>query len=203
MLVDSDKTQPPSQPLDHSMISMMIESFLMVHQMQWAIQVPWRFFAMRVYGLTITKYLIKSLYVSKATIGLFTHIGVEHASVMEEAYWDIGKNRLKDMVCKVSKNKPIDVLSWLSPDYHKQTSTGFLKRSRQSALNKVTMPKAGTRISFNFCNCKEDGTHLLIQRKVGEIVTATKLFSRTRRKTKDKIFSQMINQRLCWCVSNN
>ena len=74
----------------------------------------------------------------------------EHASLVKEAYWDKGQNRLKDMVCKVSKKKPTDVIPWLSPDvrrqlqHHKQTLTGFLKRSRQYRLNKVTGPKAGT-----------------------------------------------------------
>jgi len=44
----------------------------------------------------------------------------EHASVVKEAYWDKGKNRLKDMVCKVSKKKPTDVIPWLSPDVRRQ-----------------------------------------------------------------------------------
>ncbi|KAJ8445973.1 hypothetical protein Cgig2_001291 [Carnegiea gigantea] len=32
----------------------------------------------------------------------------EHASLIKEAYWEKGKNRLKDMVSKVSKKKPTD-----------------------------------------------------------------------------------------------
>ena len=74
----------------------------------------------------------------------------EHASLVKEAYWQKGRNRLKDMVCKVSKKKPTDVIPWLSPDvhrqllHHKRTNNGFLRRSTQSRLNKITGPKAGT-----------------------------------------------------------
>ena len=70
---------------------------------------------------------------------------------MKEAYWDKGRNRLKDLVCKVSKKKPTDVIPWISPEvrrqllHHKRTSKVFLKRSRQAKLNKITGPKAGTR----------------------------------------------------------
>ncbi|KAJ8427654.1 hypothetical protein Cgig2_014534 [Carnegiea gigantea] len=96
------------------------------------------------------------------------------------------------MVCKVSTKKFTDVIPWLSPNvqrqlqHHKQTSTGFLKRSRQSRLNKVTEPKAGT--------CYIQGSVLAFviakkMRKAGEIVTAAKLFSRTHTKSKDKIFA--------------
>ena len=61
-----------------------------------------------------------------------------------------GKNYLEHLVCKVSKKKPIDMIPWLSLDiqrqllHHEQTFTGFLKRSRQSRLNKITGHKAGT-----------------------------------------------------------
>ncbi|KAJ8422488.1 hypothetical protein Cgig2_016924 [Carnegiea gigantea] len=116
----------------------------------------------------------------------------EHASVVKEAYWDKGKNRLKDMVCKVGKKKPTDMIPSLSLDvrrqlqHHKQTSTGFLKRSRQYRLNKVIGPKAGT------CHIQRSGSASAIAKKTriaGEIVTAAKLFSRTHTKGKDKIFA--------------
>ena len=75
----------------------------------------------------------------------------EHAALVKETYWKKGQNRLKDLVCKLSKKKPTDVIPWISPDvrqqllHHKQTSEVFLKRSRQCRLNKITGPKAGTR----------------------------------------------------------
>ena len=42
----------------------------------------------------------------------------EHVSLVKEANWEKGRNRLKDMVCKVSKKKQTDVIPWLSPDVH-------------------------------------------------------------------------------------
>ncbi|KAJ8420700.1 hypothetical protein Cgig2_011134 [Carnegiea gigantea] len=45
---------------------------------------------------------------------------VEHASLVKEAYWEKGRNCLKDVVRKVSKNKPTDVIPWLSPDVQRQ-----------------------------------------------------------------------------------
>jgi len=74
----------------------------------------------------------------------------KHVSLVNKAYWDKRKNRLKDRVCKLSTKKLTDVIPWLSPNvrrhlqHHKPTSIGFLKRSRQSKLNKVIGPKVVT-----------------------------------------------------------
>ncbi|KAJ8428545.1 hypothetical protein Cgig2_003793 [Carnegiea gigantea] len=154
-------------------------------------------------GLTITKYLVKSLEVSKTTIGLLTHDryrwSAEHAYLIKEAYWEKGKICLKDMVSKMSKKKPTDVIPWLSLDvqrqllHHKQTNEGFLKRSRQSRLNIITSPKAGTRHTQGSISVaiivKKMAQITFSQRKGGETVTAAKLFSKTHTKPKDKTFA--------------
>ncbi|KAJ8427157.1 hypothetical protein Cgig2_009516 [Carnegiea gigantea] len=113
---------------------------------------------------------------------------VEYVSLVKEAYWEKGRNCLKDVVCKVSKKKPTDVIPWLSPDgqrqllHHKQTNEGFLKRSRQSRLNKITGPKAETRHTQGSISAT------VIAKKM-ETVTAAKLFCKTHTNPKDKTFA--------------
>ncbi|KAJ8446472.1 hypothetical protein Cgig2_028439 [Carnegiea gigantea] len=72
-LVDSDETQPPSQPLDHPVISH--DERPMSHGSSNATGNP---------GASEDRY----------------RWAAEHASLVKEAYWDKGQNRLKDMVCK-------------------------------------------------------------------------------------------------------
>ncbi|KAJ8444581.1 LOW QUALITY PROTEIN: hypothetical protein Cgig2_013860 [Carnegiea gigantea] len=91
------------------------------------------------------------------------------------------KNHLKDLVCKVTKKKPEGPIPSLSPDVreqllqHKKSSRGFLKRSRQSMLNKTTGPKARS--------------PYILGSKAGEIPTAAKLFAKARVRAKEKSFS--------------
>ncbi|KAJ8425499.1 hypothetical protein Cgig2_015892 [Carnegiea gigantea] len=101
----------------------------------------------------------------------------EHASLVKEAYWDKGKNLLKDMLCEVSKKKPTDVIPWLSPNVRDQGNSG---------QTKLLGLKLGPVLLNDYC--KDNGMHLLIQ-KARETITAMKLFSRTYMKAKDKSFA--------------
>ncbi|KAJ8447250.1 hypothetical protein Cgig2_030481 [Carnegiea gigantea] len=104
-------------------------------------------------GLITKKYPLKSLEVSKATTELLDRYqwAPEHTSLVKEEFYQKGQNHLKDLICKVSKKKPKDHIPWLSLDVreqliqHKRTSRGFLKRSRQAMLNKITRPKTRNR----------------------------------------------------------
>ncbi|KAJ8426793.1 hypothetical protein Cgig2_007848 [Carnegiea gigantea] len=127
----------------------------------------------------------------------------DHASLVKEAYWEKGRNRLKDMVCKVSKKKLTDVIPWLSPDvhrqllHHKQTNNGFLRTSRQSRVNKITSPKAGTRHTQGSISAIAIAKKM---RKDGEIVTAAKLYSKTHTKPKDKTFTDDRSKATWVCI---
>ncbi|KAJ8423336.1 hypothetical protein Cgig2_029730 [Carnegiea gigantea] len=92
------------------------------------------------------------------------------------------------MKCKLSKKKSTDVIPWLSPDVRGSFSIISIhqQRSRQSRLNKVTGPKAGTRHIQGSVSASAIAKKM---RKAGEIVTVAKLFSRTHAKAKDKIFA--------------
>ncbi|KAJ8421735.1 hypothetical protein Cgig2_008551 [Carnegiea gigantea] len=116
----------------------------------------------------------------------------EHASLVKEKFYQKGQNRLKDLVCKVSKKKPEDPIPWLSLDVrvqlvqHKKTSRGFLKRSRQSMLNKITGPKARSHHTLGSVSTAEIAKRL---RKARETPVAAKLFAKARVRAKDKSFS--------------
>ncbi|KAJ8430590.1 hypothetical protein Cgig2_001675 [Carnegiea gigantea] len=103
-----------------------------------------------------------------------------------------GQNHLKDLVCKVTKKKPEDPIPWLSPDVqeqllqHKKSSRGFLKRSRQSMLNKTIGPKARSCHILGSVSAAKIAKRL---RKAGETVTAAKLFAKAHVRAKDKSFS--------------
>ncbi|KAJ8421622.1 hypothetical protein Cgig2_027016 [Carnegiea gigantea] len=117
---------------------------------------------------------------------------VEHASLVKEAYWEKGRNCLKDVVRKVSKNKPTDVIPWLSPDvqrqllHHKHTNEGFLKRSRQSRLNKITGPKAETHHTQGSISTVVIAKKMVQISFSWETVTTAKLFSNAHTNPKDK-----------------
>ncbi|KAJ8431725.1 LOW QUALITY PROTEIN: hypothetical protein Cgig2_013424 [Carnegiea gigantea] len=143
-LVDSNETQPPSQPLDQALIYH--DDRIISDASSDATGNP---------GALEDRYCW----------------AVQHAYLLKEAYWDKGKNHLKDMVCKVSKKKPTDVIPRISSD---------------SKLNKATRPKAGTRHVQGSASYSAIAKKM---RKAGEIVTAVKLFSKTHTKAKDKIFT--------------
>lgn len=107
------------------------------------------------------------------------------------------------MVCKVSKKKPTDVIPYLSPDvqwqllHHKQTNEGFLKRSRQSKLNKITGPKVGTRHTQGSVSAAAIAKKM---RKCGETVTTANLFFKTHTKPKDKTFADDRSKATWVCI---
>ncbi|KAJ8444507.1 LOW QUALITY PROTEIN: hypothetical protein Cgig2_028322 [Carnegiea gigantea] len=164
-------------------------------------------------GLIIKRYPVKSLEVSKATTELFIQVG-GRPETMRKAFGGMylgcdqyqwapemhlwlkknftEKTRLKDLVCNVTKKKREDPTPWLSPDVqeqllqHKKSSRGFLKRSRQSMLNKTIGPKARSRHILGSVSAAEITKRL---RKAGETPTATKLFAKAHVRAKDKSFS--------------
>ncbi|KAJ8430626.1 hypothetical protein Cgig2_008306 [Carnegiea gigantea] len=70
--------------------------------------------------------------------------------------------------------------------HHKQTNEGFLKRSRQSRLNRITGLKAGTHHTQGSVSATAIAKRM---RKGGEIVITGKLFSKTHTKPKGKTFA--------------
>ncbi|KAJ8429234.1 LOW QUALITY PROTEIN: hypothetical protein Cgig2_026270 [Carnegiea gigantea] len=147
-LVDSDETQPSSQPLNHAMIT---------HSSSDAMGNP---------GVREDRY----------------RWAAEHASLVKEAHWEKVRNRLKDMVCEVSKKKPTTVIPWLSPDVQ--------------------------RIRFSCCNCKQDAIdHILVfviysySKKVGRQSLLQSCFPKHIQSPRIRLF-EMINQRLHRYPSN-
>ncbi|KAJ8438672.1 hypothetical protein Cgig2_031637 [Carnegiea gigantea] len=85
------------------------------------------------------------------------HLMPWHPSLIKEAYWKKGRNHLKDKLCKVSKKKATNVIPWLSPNVQQQ-----LLHHKQTNKGSVSTTIIAKKMS-----------------KGGEIVTTTKLFSKT------------------------